>query len=158
MKKYYYNDTEPMELEIEDMYYNSNDSISVEEVGEYRLAQDGSSIKPPTKVAHCDCMGASHAMGVIFAHNYEPVRVLTMQPVTPKGDDTCPYCEHAVYYRSIERANKNYMSTYGRNKTKREPKPTLMAISNKRNKPVSLKKTVNKPNSQVVVLLKGVSK
>ena len=158
MKKQAYDDIEFMDFDADEVDFATIDLIEPEVDGEYHLFADGTVWKRPTKIAHCDCTGASLAAGIVLPNNYELTRAMTMQPVTPKVDDTCPYCEHTVFYRISERPNKNIASTYGRNKEKRPPKPALIAISNKRNKPQFLKKVEKKPMSEVPVLIKGASK
>lgn len=88
----------------------------------------------PLLYPHCDCMEANKAFGTVYNNNYERTTVSTMQRVSPTAGEKCPYCAHSVFFRTIERSNKNYTSKYGEKRGKRAPKPGLIAIWNREEK------------------------
>lgn len=113
--------------------------------------------KPLPPMAHCDCEGANAASGR-FRRGSGPA--MLQVPVT--ANDCCVHCGHTVLYRPMERANKNYgtsygsrESTYGIGKPKRPVNPAFVALPDKLlKKPSSKPKEM--PNSNIILVAGGV--
>lgn len=145
-------DLEILELEDEATVLTSGDMSSSHEA--YYLTDHTMPIAPPG-VAFCDCNGANDAQGLFFK---DPNRAGSMQRVTATADDTCPHCHHQVFYRRVERPNKNHRASHNFNKKKREPKPALMDMPDKA-QPRGLKIAEVMPISyESSVILPGVRK